>query len=580
LVGFDLFLFNRRCLFSETDLNTTLLSGVKTTLLKNHSSVLLLVIPLAVSAFTHSWNPLGFPSFWYVEEIYLQRAMYVLHGLGVVDPLTTYGHPYDHPYFGQLLLAGLLAIINYPDLLDFTSFTSSSYSTDYNTRDLVYSINLLHLVPRLLIGMLAVFDTFLIYKIAEYNYNNKTIAFIASILFAVMPITWLTRKILLENLALPLLLSSILFAVCFRRSSSIKVFQIIPDINRSILVLISGIFLGLAIFTKLPALAMIPLVGFLIFKSTNKKLKHITLWIIPVVLIPLIWPLDAFLKGEINVWLQDVLWQTQRQGESLLDAFTDFLRIDPVLITLGIVGLVYAEIKRDFLVLFWVVPFIIFLFILGFVSFFYMLLLIPPICIAAARFIEDLVGKINNRKRRRMVAAAIVLPIAAFGLISTTLLVTLNVTSSYLEVYAFVVQLLIQDGLEQVREAEMNSENIGEARTTLIGNSWTRAYYWIPKYIFNTEVDIVPITSSAMAGPTIDTERVILKLDNHILRLLHNRPNHDSPHLQWVRTLNSSTYKIAEFTEESPIFRDYGKYPYSGSMNHNLGIAATEFRVN
>jgi hypothetical protein len=179
-----------------------------------------------------------------------------------------------------------------------------------------------------------------------------------------------------------------------------------------------------------------------------------------------------------------------------------------------------------------------------------------------------------------MIAAAIVLPIAAFGLLSTTLLVTLNVTSSYLEVYAFVVQLLIQDGLEQVREVKMNSENIGEARTTLIGNSWTIAYYWIPKYIFNTEVDIIPITSSAMAAPAIDTERIILKLDNHIFRLLHNRLNHDSPHLQWVRTLNSSTYKIAEFTEESPIFKDYSKYPYGGSMNHNLGIAATEFRVN
>jgi hypothetical protein len=129
-------------------LNTRPLSSVKSSLLKNHSSVLLLLIPLAVSAFTHYWNPIGFPSFWYVEEIYLQRAMYVLHGLGVVDPLTTYGHPYDHPYFGQLLLAGLLKIINYPDSLNLSSFTTSSYSIDDSTRNLVYSVNILHLVPR------------------------------------------------------------------------------------------------------------------------------------------------------------------------------------------------------------------------------------------------------------------------------------------------------------------------------------------------------------------------------------------------------------------------------------------------
>jgi hypothetical protein len=572
------------CTFRD-HLNTTILSSVKSSLLKSHSSVLLLVIPLAVSAFTHSWNPLGFPSFWYVEEIYLQRAMYVLHGLGIVDPLTTYGHPYDHPYFGQLLLAGLLAIINYPDSLDFSSFTTSSHNIDDSTHNLVHSINLLHLVPRLLIGMLAVLDTFLIYKIAEYSYNNKTIAFIASILFAVMPITWLTRKILLENLVLPLLLSSILFAVCFRKNSTSKAFQNNPNTKCSILVLISGIFLGLAIFTKLPTLAMIPLVGFLAFNNNDKNFKHITLWIIPVVLIPLIWPLDALLKGEINVWLQDILWQTQRQGESLLDSLTEFFRIDPVLITLGIVGLVYAEIKRDFLVLFWVVPFIIFLFLLGFVSFFYLILLIPSFTFGGARFIVDLSNRISNRKKRQIVNAAIILPIVVFGLLSTTLLVTSNITSSYLEVYAFVVQSILRDSGEQVNEInnEKNLEYNGNATTTLIGNSWTRAYYWIPKYVFDKEVEIILLPFSASLSsqpPTIHTDKILLKLDNHILHSLHNNVNQDNEYLKWIRMVNSSTYDVAVFTEKSPILKEYDRYPYSGSMNHNVGIATTEFRTN
>lgn len=511
--------------------------------------------------------------------------MYVLHGLGVVDPLTAYGHPYDHPYFGQLLLAGLLAIINYPDSLDFSSFTTSSYNINDSTRNLVHSINLLHLVPRLLIGMLAVLDTFLIYKIAEYSYNNRTIAFIASILFAVMPITWLTRKILLENLVLPLLLSSILFAVCFRKNSTSKAFQINPDTKCSILVLISGIFLGLAIFAKLPTLAMIPLVGFLAFNYTDKNYKHIILWIIPVVLIPLIWPLDALLKGEINLWLQDVLWQTQRQGESLLDALTEFFRIDPVLITLGIVGLVYAEIKRDFLVLFWAVPFIIFLFLLGFVSFFYLILLIPLFTIGGARFIVDLSNRISNRKKRQIINAAIILPIAFFGLLSTTLLVTSNVTTSYLEVYAFVVQRLLHGGGEDVskKNIEANPEYTSNATTTLVGNSWTRAYYWIPKYVFDKEVEIILLPfsgSSSQSPPTIHTDKILLKLDNHILHSLHNNVNQDNEYLKWIRTVNSSTYKIAEFEEKSPILKGYESYPYSGSMSHNVGIATTEFRTN
>jgi 4-amino-4-deoxy-L-arabinose transferase-like glycosyltransferase len=53
--------------------------------------------------------------------------------------------------------------------------------------------------------------------------------------------------------------------------------------NQSILVLISGIFMGIAIFIKIPALTMIPLVGFLLFNGADKNLKHISVWLIPVI---------------------------------------------------------------------------------------------------------------------------------------------------------------------------------------------------------------------------------------------------------------------------------------------------------
>jgi dolichyl-phosphate-mannose--protein O-mannosyl transferase len=224
-------------------------------MLMNSRSIYLLIIPLILSAFTHLWNPLGFPSFWYVEEIYLQRAMHVLHGLGNVDPLTTYGHPYDHPYFSQLILAGLLKIINYPALLNLFVSMPSSYTLGDSSADLSYSIDLLHLIPRLLIGTLAILDTFLIYKIAEHSYNSRTVAFIASLLFAVMPITWLTRKILLENLLLPLLLSSILFSIYYRKSSeSTTTHQINTRAKQLVLISISGIFWDWLFLQSLPHL--------------------------------------------------------------------------------------------------------------------------------------------------------------------------------------------------------------------------------------------------------------------------------------------------------------------------------------
>lgn len=545
-----------------------------------------MTIPLALSAFTHLWNPLGFPSFWYVEEIYLQRAMYVLHGLGSVDPLTTYGHPYDHPYFGQLLLAGFFKIINYPDSLNLSASTPSLDTSNNSNGDFLHSINVLHLIPRLLIGILAVLDTFLIYKIAEHGYHNKTVAFMASILFAVMPTTWLLRKILLENLLLPFLLSSILFAVYYRKSSRSETYPNKACANQSTLVLISGIFMGIAMFIKVPALTMIPLVVFLLFNRADKNFMHIALWLIPVILIPIIWPFNAILDGELDLWLRDIIWQTQRQGDSLLSSLTTIYEIDPVLIIVGIVGLIYAEIKRDYMILLWAVPFLIFLFLMGFVSFFYLIPLIPLFSIAGARFIEDLVNRINNKRNRRIIVSTIILSIVIFGMINSTLLITTNVNSSYLEVYAFVVRHQVQESQKANHEnKQINEKNsarpsgYNDEKITLIGNQWTRGYYWIPKYVFDTDVDIILFPSSVSSPPTIHTEKILLKLDNHVLRS-QNYNEKDSEHLKWLNTLNSITKKIAVFTERSPIFKDYNSYPYGGSMNHNRGIAVTEFRAN
>jgi 4-amino-4-deoxy-L-arabinose transferase-like glycosyltransferase len=186
----------------------------------------------------------------------------------------------------------------YPESLN---LSSASTTTD---GDMINSNKMLHLVPRVIMGVLAVFDTFLVYKIAERRYNNRTIALIASILFAVMPITWLLRKILLESLLLPLLLSSILFALYTKDQ---KINHDIKNNKNNLLILLSGIFLGLAILTKIPIFTMIPLVGYLVYASSDKNWKVVGLWLIPVISIPLIWPVYAILLGDFNFWLNDVV---------------------------------------------------------------------------------------------------------------------------------------------------------------------------------------------------------------------------------------------------------------------------------
>ncbi len=117
-----------------------------------YRSIIYIVIPLLLSAYTHLWNPTGFPGIWVVEGQYLQRVMYVLDGGGLHEPKNIFHHPDDHPYFGQIFLAGLLSISGYPDSIGISS-------SDYTVIN-AHAIEKMYLVPKLIVGILAVIDTF------------------------------------------------------------------------------------------------------------------------------------------------------------------------------------------------------------------------------------------------------------------------------------------------------------------------------------------------------------------------------------------------------------------------------------
>lgn len=98
----------------------------------------------------------------------------------------------------------------------------------------------------------------------------------------------------------------------------------------------------------------------LVYTSSNKNRKILGIWFIPVVLIPLIWPFNAILIGDFNLWLNDVVWHTEREttsdspvGTTLLNSLKYLFQIEPVLLILGISGIIFAEIKRDFVILLW-----------------------------------------------------------------------------------------------------------------------------------------------------------------------------------------------------------------------------------
>jgi 4-amino-4-deoxy-L-arabinose transferase-like glycosyltransferase len=386
-------------------------------------AIFLLIIPLSLSAFIHLWNPVGFPDLFSDEGVYMRRALHVLHGSGPQEMETDFDQTYyDHPFFGQLFLAGIFWIVGYPD-----SLNSST----------VHSIEMLFAVPRILMGVLAVIDTFLVFKISQYRYN-RNVAFIAAILFAVMPMTWLTRRILLDSILLPFLLSSILFAV-YKIDSTRVLKNRNKQINNNIpMVLLSGVCLGLAIFTKIPVFVTIPLVAFLILTNNKRSLMILGLWFVPVILIPTIWPVYSVVVGHFTDWVDTILYQANRHGIPFLKTMAQLTLIDPVLVVLATAGLIFAILKKDAFILLWAIPNLLYFSAVGWAPNHLFIPLIPLSCIAIGVLIINLCGRIKRKNVQKKLPWAVISAIGLFGLVSTTMLITSNVSADQIRVIRFV----------------------------------------------------------------------------------------------------------------------------------------------
>jgi hypothetical protein len=469
-----------------------------------------ILVPIVLSAIVHLWNPSGFPALHPDESDYIRKAMHVVAGLGpqegTGDPIAINNQPYTHPHFGQLFLAAVLGV----------GFSSTNLLA---TSNLAHTVEFLYTLPRVVMGLLAVLDTFLIFKIADRRYD-RSVALVASSLFAVMPMTWILREVYLDNILMPFLLSSILFALYIKprqekiystklsqtnvgspsgTNNNINNINKNPDRNELLLVIASGILLGISIYTKIPAFTMIPLVGYLIFTNSpavgRVRIKNLAIWFIPVILIPCLWPAYALIVGEFDLWVGGVTGQMSRiesqASNKLFTAFSNLFKIDPVTLVIGFAGISYTAIRRDFWLLIWVVPLITFSYFIEWVIYFHLIPLFPAFCIAAAVLIVRI---FKFSLWRKLISPVLVSAIVCFGLVSSMLLVSLNMNSYQFEAYGAVIKELINNSNNN---NATNGNDSGNATVTLSNGSKSilmghRMYYWIPKYIFKVPFGIFP----------------------------------------------------------------------------------------
>jgi len=518
-------------------------------------------VPLTLSAVLHLWNPAGFPGFDQDEGHYMRRAMQVLQGLGPQESKATYFYPYDHPYFGQIFLASVLSLVNYP------------YSINPSIDS--HSIEMLYLVPRVLMGILAVIDTFLVYKIADARYNRKD-AFISSTLFAILPSTWFLRRIYVDSIALPFILLSILFAIYYAKSkASIDSARFSGNGKNFLFILPSGIFLGVAIFTKLPFFTIIPLIVFILLqknktksengtgsKSRSTDIRALGVWFLPVVLIPMIWPAYAVSIGHFEDWMDGVIWQANRADRPFAPEIkTIFLRMDPVILAIGTAGLVYATIKRDYFILLWAFPYLIFMYFVNWVYFFHVIIVIAVLCIGGTVFLSDMIRKIPYDLSSKIIGVIVFGGIIIFGVVNSTLLISQHLNDSNFKLAAFVTKYL-----PYKKEAVDN----GSAKVTLIAPNGAFILNWIPSYVFNKDFDFKWFEGRRdYVGAPINKAKYLMIVDWQMRQLFSG--NSSKEHIRYVSHLYNNSDLIGVFYNNNTSLPDLKKYPYTNIRDDVTG---------
>lgn len=535
---------------------------------KLDKKIVLLIVPLLLVSFTHLWNISGFPSFHPDEGVYIRRALHILNGQGVQDPSSKFDHSqestssYDHPYFGPILLAGIFKLVGYPQSL--------------NTTVNVDSIERVSAEPRIIMGIMAIVDTFLVYRISERRYNSK-VAFFASVIFAVMPLSWFSRRVVLDSIMLPFLLTSMLLILEIKFNP--KQIQILS--------LLSGVCLGLAVFTKIPAFTFIPIVLYLIHQSTKNeeiirtnKIKVYSLWLIPVILIPIIWPAYALVSGDFQEWMDGVIWQSSErksEGKSFYEIINSALKTDPLILIGGTAGIVYLTVRRDLFAIIWTLPYVIFLILVGWVTHFHLIPIIPVLSISIAGLIQD-IPLIAHIKKSIPASAMIFSVIAVFGLISTLILISTDLTDAQFASVSYIAGQLVHSANNPI--ISNNSTEYSKAplidddkdNITVISSP---IFSWVYKYVFDAD----HIFTHVRDTQPIKTDKIILLVDSTYRHVISGVEGENSTQIYRLNNLYNNTDVVALFKDDSSKL-NRKTYPFTGLDSASIGSVTQEIRSN
>ncbi len=287
---------------------------------------LALAIILSLSAILHAWNLLSTPWFFSDEGTYIYRAMYLQdHGLAYpTGPSPGFTFVYGHPPGGWALLALIFTLFG--PLVSILGAPASAYI----------------LLARGTAVALATLDALLLYFIG-LRAANRWVGLAGAAFMAVAPLstTW-AREALLDNFMAFWLLLSLYLGLRGRANPS----PLTP--------ILSGVAMGLSVLSKLPAAFLIPVppLAFLLkaprARPTTsvrpfRRFRNVLLWSGALAGVALLWPLYAVVHGETSRLVNGLEWFVGRnEGYTFLELMGQAARRDPILVTMGVLGIGYG----------------------------------------------------------------------------------------------------------------------------------------------------------------------------------------------------------------------------------------------
>jgi hypothetical protein len=182
--------------------------------------------------------------------------------------------------------------------------------------------------------------------------------------------------------------------------------------------------------------------------------------------------------------------------------------------------------------------------------------------------IEVTTNLIGKKRIQQISLFGITTAIGLFGLISTTILISTNVTSSYFKAAEFIAQSL-------------PTNNKSDVNTVLVtGGVGLAKFTWLLAQILDMEHDFrmlhILFPGSPAAAPANTTKALFVvdrSFDNIMTALINMQRTYELGSLVQILKLYNGTSKIASFTGNSDTY-NAEKYPYF-AMKFNNELAAS-----